>query len=55
LIEICPLQLRDLTAIEETERSLPDALVALDVRRGALEAVLDLPRRLRGAETCMAT
>ena len=32
---------------------LPDAVVALDVRRRALEAVLDLPRRLRGATGCV--
>ena len=46
MIEIRPLQLRDLSTIEEIERQrLPDALVALDVRGRARQAVVDLPRR----------
>ena len=48
--------LRDLTAIEEIEqRVVPDAVVALDVRGRAREAVLDLPRRVRRAGSSSAT
>ena len=48
MIEFRKLKLRDLNKIEEIERSVvPDAVVALDVRGRAGEAVLDLPRRDR--------
>ena len=56
MIDIRRLQLRDLSAIEEIERErVPDAVVALDVRRRALEAVVDLPRRLRRTTCSSAT
>ena len=47
-VELRRLELRDLNAIEEIERALvPDAVVALDVRGRARQAVVALPRRLR--------
>ena len=47
-IDLRRLTLADLDAIEEIERaSYPDAVVALDVRRRAGEAVVDLARRVR--------
>ena len=47
-IELRRLKLRDLGAIERDRAPLvPDALVALDVRGRADEAVVDLPRRPR--------
>ena len=41
------LQLRDLPSIERIERDLRDAVVAVDVRGRAVEAVVGLPGRVR--------